>query len=122
MPLLLNKRQLQELIDAIEQGGGDATLLRRELEALGPEPRPRARRAGPRDRREEDEMTLSDRLNYRVGGLFGGAVTDDLVAKLIDLDRQYNLKELRTMCREAGIGTGGDKKELAAKLVAERIL
>ena len=121
MPLRLNRTQLIELIESIEDGGGDATALRRELESLEPE----VKRA-PQKRRgmrvEEDEPTTEERLNNRVGELFTNGISDDLLDRLIDLDRNHSLNELKTMCVEAGLSSSGDKKELAAKLVAKGIL
>lgn len=119
----LNRNQLIEWIEAKEASGGDATELRRALEALGPDQdsRTRTRRHGSRFYNEE-EPTMSERLNNRVGDLFTGGLSDDLLARLVDLDRNHSLKELKAMCVEAGLSAGGDKKELAAKLVAKGIL
>jgi len=119
----LNKQGLVDLIDKIEAGGGDATVLRRELEALGPDQdsRTRPRSHGSRFRNEE-EPTLYERLNNRVGDLFTGGLSDELLARLVDLDRNHSLKELKAMCVEAGLSAGGEKKELAAKLVAKGVL
>ena len=121
--LRLNKQGLIDLIDKIEAGGGDATALRRELEALGPDQdsRTRTRRRGSRFNNEE-EPTTAERLNNRVGDLFTDGLSDDLVTRLVDLDRNHSIKELKAMCVEAGLSAGGDKKELAAKLVAKGIL
>jgi len=119
----LNRNQLLELIESIEAGGGDATALRCELEALGSDQDSRTRtpRQGSRFENKE-EPTTADRLNYRVGDLFAGGLSDDLLAKLVDLDRNHSLKELKAMCMETGLSASGDKKELAAKLVAKGIL
>jgi len=57
-----------------------------------------------------------------VGDLFNGEISDDLQNRLIELDRNHSLKELKAMCVEAGLSAGKDKKELAAKLVAKGIL
>ena len=121
--LRLNRNQLIEWIESTEAGGGDATELRRALEELGPDKdsRARTRRHGARVNSEE-EPTTAERLNYEVGDLFDGGVSDELVARLIDLDRNHSLKELKAMCVEAGLSAGGEKKELAAKLVAKGIL
>lgn len=121
MPLRLNRNQLIELIESIEAGGGDATALRRELEALGPDQDFRTRRSSARVNSVE-ELTTSERLNNRVGDLFADGLSDDLLDRLVDLDRNHSLKELKTMCEEAGLSAGGDKKELAAKLVAKGVL
>jgi len=88
----LNKQGLIDLSDRIEAGGGDATALRCELEALGPDQdsRARTRRHGARVNSEE-ELTTADRLNNRVGDLFTGGLSDELVARLVDLDRNHSL-------------------------------
>ena len=121
MVLRLNVKQLKDMVNGIEANGGDATVLRRELETLEGE----ARRA-PQKRRdpraEEDEPTTEERLNHRVSDLFANGLSDELLAKLTELDRNHSLKELKTMCVGAGVSAGGDKKELAAKLVAKGIL
>ena len=121
--LRLNKQGLVDLIDNIETGGGDASELRRELEELGPDPdsQTRTRRQGSRFNNEE-EPTTADRLNHRVGDLFTNGLSDDLLDRLVELDMNHSLKELKAMCVEAGLSAGGDKKELAAKLVAKGVL
>lgn len=123
MPLRLNRNQLLDLIESIEAGGGNATVLRRELEALGPDQdsQTRTRRRGARVSSEE-ELTTVERLNNRVSDLFPDGVSDDLVDRLVELDRDHSLKELKTMCGEAGLSASRDKKEMAAKLVAKGIL
>lgn len=120
MPLRLNTKQLAELIESIEAGGGDASLLRRELEEWRPEPRraPPPRRRGYRVGVEEEEETTEERLNRKVGDLFPEGITDVLLHKIIEMDRNHSLAELRMMCQEHGLGAGGEKKELAAKLIA----
>ena len=122
MPLRLNRNQLIELIESIEAGGGDASQLRRELEELGADQdsRTRTHRRGSRVNSEE-ELTTADRLNNRVGDLFTDGLSDDLLDRLVELDRNHCLKELKAMCAEAGLSAGGDKKELAAKLVAKGV-
>ena len=121
--LRLDKQGLIDLIDNIEAGGGDATALRRELETLGPDQDSRTctHRHGTRVNSEE-ELTTAERLNNRVRDLFADGLSDDLLARLVDLDRNHSLKELKAMCVEAGLSAGGDKKELCAKLVAKGIL
>jgi len=120
MPLKLNnRRQLLELIESMEAAGKDATALRRELESLEPE----AKRAPRRNSRfREEEETVEERLIRRVGHLFPNGITDELLARLFDIDKIHSLKELRAMCKEAGLSLSGDKHELAAKLVAKGIL
>lgn len=114
MPLRLNQKQLLEIIESIEDGGGDATALRRELEALGPEVK-RASQTRRGLRVEEELETTEERLNNRVGDLFPNGIP---LQEILDYDYRFTLKELRERCRELGISISGDKKELAAKLIA----
>ena len=81
----------------------------------------RTRRHGSRFNNEE-EPTTADRLNHRVGDLFDNGLSDDLLDRLVELDRNNSLKELKARCVEAGLSAGGDKKELAAKLLAKGVL
>jgi len=122
MTLNLNLKQLRDLIEEIQAGGGDASMLRRELEEIAPDQnyrtRTHARRLRPND---DEEPTTAERLNYRVGELFNGSISNDLLDRIIDLDRNHSLKELKAMCVEAGLSTSGDKKELAAKLIAKGV-
>jgi len=39
--------------------------------------------------------------------------------KIIEYDMQFNLEELRQQCRDAGLSISGDKKLLAAKIIAD---
>ena len=121
MPYRPDRKELLKLIESIEDSGGDATELRLVLEALGPEVRrvPRTRR-DLRD--EEEEETVEERLARKEGYLFPDGITPELVAKVIEADRNHSLKELRAMCRESGLSLSGDKHELAAKLIAKGIL
>ncbi len=114
MPLRLNRNQLIEWIGYTEAGGGDATELRRELEALEPEVKrvPPTRRGARVDKEEE---TMEERLNNRVGDLFPNGIP---LQEILDYDYRFTLEELRARCRDLGIGISGDKKELAAKLIA----
>ena len=120
MPLRLNAKQLRDLIEEIEANGGDAAVLRRELAALGPDQdsRARTRRQGSRFNNEE-ELTTEERLNNRVGDLFPNGIP---LQEILDYDYRFTLEELRARCRDLGIGISGDKKELAAKLVAKGVL
>jgi len=59
-------------------------------------------------------------LNREAGDLFSGGVSGDILAMCIEYDRKYSLRELRTMCVEAGLSPSGHKKLLAAKLIAHR--
>jgi len=111
MTLRLNRNQLAGLIESIEAGGGDTSVLRRELETLEPDQRPQRRRT---NWREEEEPTTEERLNNRVGDLFPNGIP---LQEILDYDYRFTLKELREKCRELGISISGDKKELAAKLI-----
>lgn len=115
MSLRLNRQELVKLINSIGAAGKDAIELRHELETLEPEAKrvPQTRRAS---RVEEEEETMEERLTRRVGDLFPNGIPFE---KLMDYDYHFTLNELRERCRKAGVGIGGDKKELAAKLVAK---
>jgi len=119
MPYRPNQKELLELIESVEACGGDATELRRELDALEPEVKraPQTRRGS---RVEEKEETTEERLIRRVGYLFPN--NKPPFEKILDYDRRFTLKELREQCREAELSVSGDKKELIAKLVAKGIL
>ncbi len=116
MPVNLNRRELLGLIESIETGGGDATALRRELEALEPEGK---RPPHKNSRFREEEETVEERLTRRVGDLFPEGIPHE---KIKDYDYRFTKNELIEQCRKAGLGIGGDKKELAAKLVAKGVL
>lgn len=109
----LNRNQLIEWIELKEAGGGDATELRRALEALEPE----AKRVPRRNSRfkEEEEETMEERLIRRVGDFFPNGIP---YQEILDYDYRFTLNELKEQCRKVGLGIGGDKKELAAKLIA----
>ena len=113
-----NRKELLEIIESIAAGGRDATELRRELEALEPEVK-RAPQARIGSWFREEEETREERLVRTVGDLFPDGIPFE---KLRDCDYRYTLKELRAMCKEAGLSLSGDKQELAAKLVAKGIL
>ena len=114
----VSRKELVELIESIEAGGGDATELRAELSQLEPPARPQMPARGGAMQLEREELTTEDRLGIEVGDLFTGGITTDILNKLYDLDGQYNLKQLKTMCVEAGLSANGHKKKLAAKLLA----
>ncbi len=114
MPLRVNAKQLRDLIEEIEANGGDAAVLRRELAALGPDQDSRTHRHGSRFNNEE-EPTTAERLNNRVGDLFPNGIP---LQEILDYDYRFTLEELRARCRDLRIGISGDKKELAAKLIA----
>ena len=117
----LSLKGLDELIAETEARGGDATELRK-LSAEANEDE-NARR--PVRRRERtlrvmvEEPTTEERLEAEVGGLFpGGIITGEILEKCMEMDGKYTLKEPKDMCREAGLGLSGAKKELASKLIA----
>jgi hypothetical protein len=110
-----NRKELLEWIESTEAGGEDATAARRELEALEPEVKrvPQTRRSS---RVEEEEETTEERLARRVGDLFPKGIPYE---KIKDYDRRFSQKELIEQCRKAGLSVSGDKKMLAAKLIAK---
>ncbi len=110
----LNRKGLIDWIESIEAGDGDATALRRELEALEPEVK-RAPQTRKDSRFREDEETMEERLTRRVGDLFPDGIP---YKEIMDYDRRFNQKELVEQCRRAGVSVSGEKKELAAKLIA----
>lgn len=110
-----SRQELVELIESMEAGGQDASRLRAVLATL-PQPSQSSRPGSSRFR--EEEPTTAEYLNIRVGDLFVNGVTDEVLAQLIEMDRRYSLKELQAMCRNADLGASGDKKTLAAKLLA----
>jgi len=113
------REELVQLIESMEASGKDTTELRAALATL---PVPARQKQQSRADLKEEEVSVADRLNARVGDLFPGGINEGALAQFIAIDMKYSLKELRGMCRDAGLGTGGDKKELAAKLVAAGIL
>ncbi len=56
------------------------------------------------------QLTTEERLAH-----YG--VPQEQYEKVIELDKQYNLDELRQMCRDRGLATGGDKKKLISRLL-----
>jgi len=119
----LNKKELNDLVDNIEAGGGNPGELKDLLaEVIEDE---RKRRPVNRERAMRimvEEPTTEERLEAEVGELFpGGIITGEILAKCIEMDGKYTMKELRDMCREAGLSPSGAKKELAAKLIAKGI-
>ena len=121
----LNKQGLADLIDNIKNNGGDASDLDNLMSEIIEDERLRR----PVKRREAalrirvEEPTTEERLEAEVGELFpGGIITRPILEKCMEMDGKYTLKELRDMCREAGLSPSGAKKELAAKLIAKGIL
>jgi len=113
------RKELLAIIESMEAAGRDATELRRGLESLESQDKRAPRRSS---RFREEEETVEERLARRVGDLFSNGITDELLARVFDIDRNHSLKELRAMCKEAGLSLSGDKHELAAKLVAKGVL
>jgi len=118
----LNKQGLDDLIDNIKANGGDPA----DLDDLRHEIIEDERMRRPVKRRERtlrimvEEPTAEERLETEAGGLFpGGIITGEIFEKCMEMDGKYTLEELRDMCREAGLGLSGAKKELAAKLIAK---
>jgi len=112
----LNRKDLIDWIENIEAGGGDATALRSELEALDPVQgsRTRTHRQGSRFNNEE-EPTIEERLNNRGwGDLFPNGIP---LQEILDYDYRFTKDELIEQCRKAGLGVSGDKAELATKLI-----
>ena len=114
MPVKLNRTELVSLIEAMEAAGNDATELRRELETLSPPAKPTRRESA---RIEREEMSVEERLNWRVGYLFPGGIP---LQEIISYDMRFSLRELREKSKDNGISPNGDKKELAAKLIAHQ--
>ncbi|MBA7644865.1 hypothetical protein ES703_52612 [subsurface metagenome] len=119
----LDKKGLAELIDSIKANGGDTTELDNMMaEVIEDENarRPVRRMSNPL-RVMVEEPTTQEYLEAEVGGLFPGGITEPILEKCIEMDYKYTLKELRDMCREAGLSLSGEKKELAAKLIAKGV-
>ncbi|MBA7592329.1 hypothetical protein ES708_34509 [subsurface metagenome] len=68
-----------------------------------------------------EEPTVQEYLEAEVGELFPGGITGEIFEKCKEMDYKYTLPELRNMCREAGLSPSGEKKELAAKLIARGV-
>jgi len=119
----LNKQGLNDLIDNIKTNGGDCP----ELDDMRSEIIEDERQRRPVKRRERtlrvmvEEPTTAEFLEAEVGGLFPEGITAKVLADVIEYARNYTLKELKKKCREAGLSPSGEKKELAAKLMARGI-
>ena len=120
----LDKKGLVELIDNIKSSGGDTMDLDNFMSEIVEDEnaqRP-VRRRETALRIMVEEPTTEERLEAEVGELFpGGIITGEILEKCIEMDGKYTLKELRDMCREAGLSLSGAKKELAAKLIAKGV-
>ena len=114
----LSTKELDKLIESVEAEGGGSTefkKLRAEFTEIQPQKPARRQVISIVPRGEE---TTEERLNREAGDLFSGGVSGDILAMCIEYDRKYSLRELRTMCVEAGLSPSGHKKLLAAKLIA----
>ena len=113
----MSRQELVELIESVEEGGGDATDLKALLAEVDSDLR--KRNTSGRTRRDsrfrEEEETMEERLTRRVGDLFPNGIP---YQEILDCDRRFLQKELVAQCRKAGISVSGDKYELAAKLIA----
>jgi len=123
MAIRLNRKQLSELIESIEAGGGDASQFRQALEESEPPSKPSSQsRSGGGSRVVSEELTTGERLNIEVGDLFTDGITDGLLVKLVKIDITYSLNDLKEMCVKSGLSPNGHKKKLAAKLVAKGVV
>jgi len=115
----LNKKGLADLIDNIKATGGDATELDNLMAEVNEDENARrpVRRMGNPLRVMVEEPTTEERLEAKVGELFPGGITGEILAECIEMDGKYTMEELKNMCREVGLSTSGSKKELAAKLI-----
>ena len=118
----LDKKGLNDLIDRKKANGGDTTELDNMMSEVEDENARRpVRRIGNPLRIMAEEPTVQEYLEAEVGGLFPGGITEPILAEVIESDRNHTLAELKKMCREAGLSPSGEKKELAAKLIARGI-
>jgi len=116
----LNKSGLVDLIDSIKANGGDASELESVLDEIDEDKRLQrpVRRRETSLRVMVEELTVGERLEREVGGLFESGITVGILAETMEWDRKYTMEELRKMCRENGLSPNGHKKKLAAKLIA----
>ena len=120
----LTKSGLNDLINNIKEHGGNPG----ELEDLMSEIIEDERMRRPIVRRERalrfivEEPTTEEFLEAEAGELFpGGTITGQILAECIEMDGKYTLKELKQMCIDAGLSPSGEKKLLAARLIARGI-
>lgn len=113
----LNPKELFELIESIEAIGGDATELRTLLAEVSQESQYKTK-VFSRPRPADEEPTTQERLESEAGYLFPNGITNDILNKLIEFDRDRSSKELKRMCVEAELSPSGHKKLLAARLLA----
>ncbi len=119
----LNKKGLNDLIDSVKENGGDTTELENLMAEVNEDENARrpVRRMGNPLRVLVEEPTAQEYLEAKVGELFPEGITEPILADVIEFARNYTLKELRKMCKEAGLSPSGEKKELAAKLMARGV-
>ncbi len=120
----LTKQGLNDLINNIkEQGGNPGELEDLLAEVVENEKSPRPVKPRPRTLTiEAEEPTTEEFLEEEVGELFpGGIITGAVLAKCIEMDEKYTLAELRKMSIEAGLSSSGEKKLLAARLIAKGV-
>lgn len=89
----LSTKQLDELIESVEAGGGDSTefkKLRAEFAEIQPQKPARRQLISVVPREEE---TTEERLNREAGNLFSGGVSGNILAMCIEYDRKYSLKD-----------------------------
>ena len=119
----LSRNELAEMIETVEAEGGDATELKNLLAQVNEDARlkqPVRRRYTPSPILREGEPTTEERLSEEAGDLFSDGVSGEILGMLIEYDKNHSLRELRTMCVEAGLSPNGHKKLLAAKLIAHQ--
>lgn len=68
-------------------------------------------------RQDEAERSDTTQRLSRLRGLFSPEPVP--YDKIIEYDKHFSMEELRQQCRDAGLSTSGDKKMLAAKLIAK---
>ena len=119
----LDKKGLGELIANVKSTGGDATELDNLMAEVNDDENARrpVRRMGNPLRILVEEPTTEEYLEAKVGELFPRGITGGILTDIIEYARNYTLKDLKKMCREAGLSTSGEKKELAAKLIAKGV-
>jgi len=120
----LNNKGLADLINSIKEAGGNPG----ELENIQNEINEDEKFRRPVRRREAtmrimvEEPTTEQRLEMKVGELFpAGLITREILASVVEFDRDHTMAEIKEMCAAAGISTSGSKKEMAAKLIARGI-
>ena len=70
-------------------------------------------------RQDEDEQSDTTKRLGKVQSLFSpGPVPYD---KIIEYDKNFTMEQLKQQCHELGVSTSGDKKMLAAKIIAKEL-